>query len=1094
MIAIPTTKLATKPLDLHLNLYVESHVLTCAVNTGISLSSADTSLIVAFGDSWTANGSPDGSKANAPIYNPSDGFLIENGTFRITNGYTWIEWVSMDSKIPLRDYAVPGALTDRSMYPAKSQSSDFIQQADLFISQNIKIDVDRTVFSIYFGINDWVNGGDLRNMAIPRLLAKVKRKLIASPVGARKFLFIGLPQWTDLDNNNFVEQIYEFRDQVAAEGISIDFAYVNLVRLYAHVKANLETYGFTERGPCVTRAGGTCTHPDLHTTFLSTHPSGKLHQIIAQYVRETVASCTNYPRQREPNCPGNTFNRTVAYVDISAQHRDCNPYPDLSQLPLQDYDFVIITQFRIQADGSLEAPDVGGTSGFVSDMEALWKGKVKILFGLVVDDWPSLYKNVDAFIDGFDFLILNPDASIAGSRTDPPAGFGKFIRAVRAGMKVDPYISISVSGHTIRTDWEEFLPVIHFVNVLAIDFVLPGESKIFQPHSSIRDIKWFTQTNGYDIMHKFNLIQAYMGRTWELDGPCVGYGCTTTGAGITDHEQTNSCAIDGELPYTSIMFYKAQYQAEEHTDGFSWTKYMILRDQGAISYDDSDTRRRKQNWAEKACYGGRGIWGVDDAVPMEGQHSGTSDVLVQSADLNRRADAHWANWKYTGLCHDYGREIATSQLMDISGSWDKACHSTPAVDIHGNNVYAQKCENQYFAKLNGISSGEWADFCASTPNTVNGVHFDRPTSCYNGWTGEFGYFRVDDETCAGEWSNLVDLGCVASENIGFKRFQATVTGFTGSAATVCNVRSYSLYGNYFEHPTLCTLSSTSATGTFDVQATECGIPPCPDGMVWDYAINGNSKNQGCRTCDDGPGYTPPGLDHASVVGGILGFNAKLNTTVPSHSTTSAKRAGCDAPGFHLPAPRISRLPVVNRFLDEGPTVEDIVNRESVRLRFESAWYSSFFRNGTAREVGGWIYRHPDQDNNVVAIVDADPGRAGTPFPQLGNTHGNPAIDLTQPLSMPRDGDAPAGYILVANWHTHPLGPSQQGNPEPSRADHENAWRRDVPGIPRRDICMTRENGIRSGPRHYPNTGTWNGQESARRIGSWRPSHAPNQLE
>ncbi|KAJ7837975.1 hypothetical protein B0H14DRAFT_3701445 [Mycena olivaceomarginata] len=230
---------------------------TLGLNTGISLSAADTSLIIAFGDSWTANGSPDGSKANAPIYNPTDGLLIENGTFRITNGYTWIEWVSMYGNIPLRDYAVPGALTDRSMYPGKEQSSDFIQQADLFLSQNIQIDADRTVFSIYFGINDWANGGDLRTRAIPRLLAQVKRKLVAPPVSARKFLFVGLPQWSDLENNNFVEQIYEFRDQVAAEGISIDFAYVNLVRLYAHVKANLASYGFTERGPCVTRAGGT---------------------------------------------------------------------------------------------------------------------------------------------------------------------------------------------------------------------------------------------------------------------------------------------------------------------------------------------------------------------------------------------------------------------------------------------------------------------------------------------------------------------------------------------------------------------------------------------------------------------------------------------------------------------------------------------------------------------------------------------------------------------------------------------------------------------------------------------------------------------
>ncbi|KAJ7837976.1 hypothetical protein B0H14DRAFT_3459763 [Mycena olivaceomarginata] len=591
-------------------------------------------------------------------------------------------------------------------------------------------------------------------------------------------------------------------------------------------------------------------------------------------------------------------------------------------------------------------------------------------------------------------------------------------------MTWEPYISLSVSGHAIRTDWGEFLPVIHFVNVLALDFVLPGESKVFQPHSSIRNIKWFSQTNGYDIMHKFNLIQAYMGRSWGPDGPCFGYGCKTIGAGIIDHEQTNGCATNGELPYTSIMFYKAQYQAEERTDGFSWTKYIILRDQGAISYDDSDTRRRKQDWAEKACYGGRGIWGVDDAVPVEGQRSGSSDVLVQSANLSRRADAHWANWKYTGLCHDYGREIAT---LSVNGHLS---------GCKGNS------QREYFAKLNGISSGEWSGpfpkLLSTESSFVTGLALlqtsvprlqTQSMECIlidqrrvtmvglgicltrfivsdfdKGWTGEFGYFRVDDETCAGEWSDAVDQGCVGSENIGFKRFQATLTGFSGSASVACNLRSYSLYGNYFKHPTLCAagVSSSSATGTFDLH--------------------------------DGPGFTPPGLDHASFGTAFANFSRTLNATAQLNGNPQEKRAGCDAPGFHLPAPGVPRLPVINRFLDEGPTVcvlflvltptednspqltrEDIVNRESVRLAFESAWHSSFFANGTAREVGGWIYRHPDQDNNVINIVNADPGRAGVPFPQLGNTQGNPAIDLNQPLSMPRDGDAPAGYILVANW-------------------------------------------------------------------------------
>jgi hypothetical protein len=33
-------------------------------------------------------------------------------------------------------------------------------------------------------------------------------------------------------------------------------------------------------------------------------------------------------------------------------------------------------------------------------------------------------------------------------------------------------------------------------------------------------------------------------------------------------------------------------------DDFSWTKYMIFGEDAALSYDDSETRQKKQDWAQ----------------------------------------------------------------------------------------------------------------------------------------------------------------------------------------------------------------------------------------------------------------------------------------------------------------------------------------------------------------------------------------------------------------------------------------------------------------------------------------------------------------
>ncbi|KAJ7281142.1 hypothetical protein C8J57DRAFT_1564646 [Mycena rebaudengoi] len=951
---------------------------TSGFNTGISLSSADTSLIVAFGDAWSANGAPNGSKPDAPLYVPADGLLFQTGTERMSNGYTWIEWLSMNSSIPLRDYAVPGAVIDKTLYDPGSHPSDFNDQADLFVSQKVQFNPNSTVFAVFLGLEDLTFGANFETQLLPRLISNVKTKLIDG-VGAQNFLFLGAA--SQGSSTNYVDQLITLRQQLPSSGIQI--AYTNLANLYDAVNADRTKFGFTQEGP-------NCTDPDSHIAFVS------------NFTRETAISCTNYPGKTQPSCPSNQFNRSIAYVDITAQKRGCNPYPDLSQLPLQNFSHVVITHWDVDGNGNLSSPgDSDGTSSlFMSDFEGAWEGKIKLMLGLALpqDLWTSLYNNSANFIKqtnawnkliaGFDFLCDNPDAAEGGPSDCPPDGFKDFISAI--------------------------LPVVDFVNLFTVDFWRPGDSKLFRPHSSIRDIEAFVETTGYDKMEQFNLIQSYFGRAYarnnqvSLIANCIQQKLTMNRPALAwdaqllvldspaiNPDQIEQCGLDGELPYLSIVFEKAVYQATEMYDDFSWTKYMILGEDAALSYDDSETRQKKQDWAQTSCFGGVGIWGADDAVPAQGQHSGSSDVITATQPLDRRDDGHWANWKDTEKCKDYGREIFTAKIMDVKGDWDNACRTTPAVVLHGQKIFAQKCTNygifggevgtfyvpmrntdkkcrpkwgsltekqailphqiehtadtqgsgckgnsqrEYYAKLNGVNTGKWEDFCITTPNTVAGVQFDRPTTCYTGWTGEWGYWRVADQNCAGKWSSPVDEGC-QKFNPGFRRYTASLTGFTGDAIVACRLHSNSVGGSYFANPQLtrkqtsCSRAGSSALGTHrDICIT--AIVQCPVGFRYvamaSFGITPLGGIHGCRDCNDNPGYKFPGLDHNYLVWEDRLKVASYNSSLGQNRTTSDKRAGCDAPAFHMPLPAIPGLPVINNYLDEGPTAADMADRESLQ--------------------------------------------------------------------------------------------------------------------------------------------------------------------
>ncbi|KAJ6583019.1 hypothetical protein DFH09DRAFT_1145160 [Mycena vulgaris] len=274
---------------------------------------------MAFGDSWTTDGTKGVGSAVAPLcttphipWKPSATCAYEAMQGRAADSYEWIEYFRNTDGIDLTDYAVSGAYTDTTLFPGAT-ASDFQQQYDLFKSQNKAFDKD-TTFSIFFGINDWYASipstsewdgtvtpapypdANFIKEGLPDLLKRVADQLVnTDKIG--KLVIVGLPHW-DIGNN--YPQVIE--DWVKANRWllgQIQIAYVHLAPLFDAVRLDPNPFGFTEdySGECVeyTTTPPTffrqCDDPRIYSWFANAHPTGRMHELMYEYTKTALNSC-----------------------------------------------------------------------------------------------------------------------------------------------------------------------------------------------------------------------------------------------------------------------------------------------------------------------------------------------------------------------------------------------------------------------------------------------------------------------------------------------------------------------------------------------------------------------------------------------------------------------------------------------------------------------------------------------------------------------------------------------------------------------------------------------------------------------------------
>ncbi|KAJ3515636.1 hypothetical protein NLJ89_g1634 [Agrocybe chaxingu] len=854
-----------------------------------------------------------------------------------------------------------------------------------------------------------------------------------------------------------------------------------------------------------------------------------------------------------PNGEPCQLTRKVGYYAGWAATRGCNPV-GVPQLVLTGFTHVIYSFAEIRQDMTIgfENPSdyprlqelvtkAASTSTQVLVAVGGWtfsQGATKDRFSTMIEsaaNRAAFTASCNQFINQYNVAGIDIDFEYPASveRQGPPSdtpNLTTFFREFRAGLGSSRTITIATpAGYWFLKGFEmdKIAPNLDFINMMSYDYhgpwdaTIPSEDGTAKPQSSVLDMidSTLLYVKAGVNMNQVNLGLAWYGRTYKLlDSTCTGYGCDMTGGGNVGR-CTGESGILANFEIDNIMLDADIRPVLDRSSQTRWFNY----NGDLITFDDEGTWAAKTQFAKDRCFGGTMVWSIDQEIPKSNALPGTNlPVVLASTSLNTKWEVPKA-----GTCKSYGERVWSSRLWDIPSGmdWVQACRQSPLIWDNRNFGLPDECDDQgflggvigrwyyssndeycrphwgsnandgcvahgvrkWYSRLWDVSSGvDWMTMCRSTPNVVNGMTYLGPTYCDDkAVLGAWGVWEVDDESCSGSWGNLKDNGC--ADTVGKREWSSKLFDIVGSWEFACENRETVIEDEYFPKATRCEKHITGIWGIFETQDITCGVPPCPNDKTWDYSVGacmdcGGSSRLMSVTREVSPernSTLPSAVGHSSFSRVKTHQRSMSNFTLVPRSSLEKRVKYCDA--FWLPRPTPRYFP---QFPDtwtdparaEGPSAADIAASSTAQQAFQEAWNDSFPTPTTAREVGGWIYADPENPNRTRISIDLN----------------NPAGATGRP--------PPAGWVLVANFHTHP--PSEhwgENSDNPSTADQLNAWARGVPGI------IISNNGLRAygpsrrsqmnAPPGYPmGNEEYNGQNSAgtRVGGNWTPQRAPNQ--
>ncbi|TDL23160.1 hypothetical protein BD410DRAFT_170547 [Rickenella mellea] len=249
------------------------------LNTGVNLKATKT--VVAFGDSWTANGSNGTIPFPPVLYPPNPSAGSYSGRGRASNGYVWVEDLGNSIGAKVIDYAVGGAVVDLQAYNSTKNGPvftsdnqlrvDFVEQTSLFLQQGrflADLNPDTTLYTVQFGINDHgqyaIAGGDW-NKTTETFLQQLS---ILQAHGAKNFL-IHWVYFLDTLTDAFQTRIHDGICK-AHQVNGTNFATVNLQNLFGAINTSGSKFGYTNT-TCLALSNSTdfgCKHPESSVFYI----------------------------------------------------------------------------------------------------------------------------------------------------------------------------------------------------------------------------------------------------------------------------------------------------------------------------------------------------------------------------------------------------------------------------------------------------------------------------------------------------------------------------------------------------------------------------------------------------------------------------------------------------------------------------------------------------------------------------------------------------------------------------------------------------------------------------------------------------------
>ncbi|KAJ7622435.1 hypothetical protein FB45DRAFT_927773 [Roridomyces roridus] len=266
-------------------------------NTNAGVSTSGMKTLVAFGDSYTSGGRSDGGPLPAAVLNG----ISPRAGGRVTDGPVWAEDIASDLGLTIMDYAVSGAVVNVTLWPSEAGHSDFVHQAALFFSQNNVLNPNTTLYTVFFGINDFSassTDGDHLPEAAADLLALIKQ-LTSAPTNAKNIVVLDdYGRGTDAATGDAWKQAV-FTGLGALHSTGINVAYVDFAPLLTAVmgtKPGFAAFGYDTVGPCIpnlsqTNLTGECGTPLNTFYWLPGHPSKETHRLMADYAELVLENC-----------------------------------------------------------------------------------------------------------------------------------------------------------------------------------------------------------------------------------------------------------------------------------------------------------------------------------------------------------------------------------------------------------------------------------------------------------------------------------------------------------------------------------------------------------------------------------------------------------------------------------------------------------------------------------------------------------------------------------------------------------------------------------------------------------------------------------